>query len=292
MLKVLNIIESLCYFKGYGSVCIDGSVSQAEREKNVLLSSLFYSMRFHFSRTPSECQIASLLPLFVWGGWLQIARFGSDPECFVFLLTTHAGGLGITLTAADTVVLYDSDWNPQLDKQAQDRCHRIGQTRDVVVYRLVTTASVEEGVLRLARKKQLLEHIVCETSSVEYVFTTTFRGGFVVVVVIIFVVIVVVVVVSFQFHFATNAGRSRGSSASPTATKAQQGQKRMGRWRSVTSSVRRTAFWQRRWTGAGSSTLASRLRRSGQCLLERDANLCVKTTGFEAKGGNMWNFEF
>ena len=169
MLKVLNIIESLCYFKGYGNVRIDGSVSQAEREKNVLLSSLFYFMHFHFSRTPSECQIASLLHLFVWGGGLQIARFGSDPECFVFLLTTHAGGLGITLTAADTVVLYDSDWNPQLDKQAQDRCHRIGQTRDVVVYRLVTTASVEEGVLRLARRKQLLEHIVCETSSVEYV---------------------------------------------------------------------------------------------------------------------------
>ena len=100
---------------------IDGSVSQAEREKNVLLSSLFYSMRFHFSRTPSsECQIASLLPLFVWGGWLQIARFGSDPECFVFLLTTHAGGLGITLTAADTVVLYDSDWNPQVASSLGD----------------------------------------------------------------------------------------------------------------------------------------------------------------------------
>ncbi|KAL2527005.1 ATP-dependent DNA helicase DDM1 [Abeliophyllum distichum] len=61
----------------------------------------------------------------------------------IFLLSTRAGGLGINLTAADTCVLYDSDWNPQMDLQAMDRCHRIGQTKPVHVYRLATAQSIE-----------------------------------------------------------------------------------------------------------------------------------------------------
>ena len=61
---------------------------------------------------------------------------GSDK--FIFLLSTRAGGLGINLTAADTVVIYDSDWNPQMDLQAMDRAHRIGQKNMVNVYRLIT----------------------------------------------------------------------------------------------------------------------------------------------------------
>ena len=65
----------------------------------------------------------------------NIRRFNTDPEIFVFLLSTRAGGLGVNLTSADTVIIYDSDWNPQADLQAQDRCHRIGQKRPVVVYR-------------------------------------------------------------------------------------------------------------------------------------------------------------
>merc|ERR1711871_1926372 len=64
----------------------------------------------------------------------QMERFQADPDCFVFLLSTKAGGLGINLTAADTVIIYDSDWNPHQDNQAQDRCHRIGQTKGVAVY--------------------------------------------------------------------------------------------------------------------------------------------------------------
>ncbi|KAG8962877.1 hypothetical protein FRC05_005085, partial [Tulasnella sp. 425] len=65
-------------------------------------------------------------------------------EKFIFLLTTRAGGLGINLTTADIVVLYDSDWNPQADLQAMDRAHRIGQTKQVVVFRFITEGSVEE----------------------------------------------------------------------------------------------------------------------------------------------------
>ena len=75
-------------------------------------------------------------------------RFQTDPDCFVFLLSTKAGGLGINLTAADTVIIYDSDWNPHQDNQAQDRCHRIGQTVGVKVYRFITGNTVEMKVCR------------------------------------------------------------------------------------------------------------------------------------------------
>ena len=62
-------------------------------------------------------------------------RFNADPRIFCFILSTRSGGLGVNLTGADTVIFYDSDWNPTMDAQAQDRCHRIGQTRDVHIYR-------------------------------------------------------------------------------------------------------------------------------------------------------------
>jgi SNF2 family DNA or RNA helicase len=66
-----------------------------------------------------------------------------NSEKFVFLLSTRAGGLGINLTSADTVIIYDSDWNPQMDLQAMDRAHRIGQKSPVNVYRLITENTVE-----------------------------------------------------------------------------------------------------------------------------------------------------
>lgn len=81
---------------------------------------------------------------------------------FVFLLTTRAGGLGINLTSADVVVLFDSDWNPQADLQAMDRAHRIGQTRQVHVYRLVTEHAVEERVLERAQQKLRLDQLVIQ----------------------------------------------------------------------------------------------------------------------------------
>ncbi|KAJ4791300.1 chromatin remodeling 1 [Rhynchospora pubera] len=78
----------------------------------------------------------------------------------IFLLSTRAGGLGINLTAADTCILYDSDWNPQCDLQAMDRCHRIGQTKPVHVYRLATANSVEGRIIKKAFGKLKLEHVV------------------------------------------------------------------------------------------------------------------------------------
>lgn len=71
----------------------------------------------------------------------------------MFLLSTRAGGLGINLTAADTVIFYDSDWNPTVDQQAMDRAHRLGQTRQVTVYRLITKNTVEERILMRAQEK-------------------------------------------------------------------------------------------------------------------------------------------
>ncbi|KAI9826254.1 MAG: hypothetical protein M1826_006676 [Phylliscum demangeonii] len=96
----------------------------------------------------------------------QIAAFhhphpdNADNAPAIFLLSTRAGGQGINLAAADTVVLFDSDWNPQQDLQAQDRAHRIGQTRPVIVYRLATRATVEQALLDRADGKRRLEKVV------------------------------------------------------------------------------------------------------------------------------------
>lgn len=87
-------------------------------------------------------------------------RFNSDPKLFCFILSTRSGGLGINLTGADTVIFYDSDWNPAMDAQAQDRAHRIGQTREVHIYRLVCSSTIEENMLAKARQKQHLDHLV------------------------------------------------------------------------------------------------------------------------------------
>ena len=82
---------------------------------------------------------------------------------FVFLLSTHAGGLGINLASADTVVIYDSDWNPQNDLQAMARCHRIGQNKTVNIYRLVVSNSVEETIVERAKQKMVLDHLVIQS---------------------------------------------------------------------------------------------------------------------------------
>lgn len=90
----------------------------------------------------------------------QIKEFNEDPEFKLFLLSTRAGGQGINLASADTVILFDSDWNPQQDLQAQDRAHRIGQTKPVVVFRLATKGTVEEDLLMSADAKRRLEKLV------------------------------------------------------------------------------------------------------------------------------------
>ncbi|KAF7009977.1 hypothetical protein CFC21_024457 [Triticum aestivum] len=122
--KVLDIIEYYLYMKGLNICRIDGSVKLEDRMR-------------------------------------QIAEFNDlNSSMNVFILSTRAGGLGINLASADTCILYDSDWNPQMDLQAMDRCHRIGQTRPVHVYRLATSNSVEGRIIKRAFGKLKLEHVV------------------------------------------------------------------------------------------------------------------------------------
>lgn len=89
-----------------------------------------------------------------------VADFQSDRSIFVFLLSTRAGGLGINLTSADTVIFYDSDWNPTIDSQAMDRAHRLGQTRQVTVYRLITRGTIEERIRKRALQKEEVQRVV------------------------------------------------------------------------------------------------------------------------------------
>ncbi|KAL5577428.1 hypothetical protein UlMin_019127 [Ulmus minor] len=93
-----------------------------------------------------------------------IARFNQDKSRFVFLLSTRSCGLGINLATADTVIIYDSDFNPHADIQAMNRAHRIGQSNRLLVYRLVVRASVEERILQLARKKLMLDQLFVNKS--------------------------------------------------------------------------------------------------------------------------------
>jgi len=126
MSRVLDILEDYSVFRGYQYSRIDGSTAHEDR-------------------------IAA------------IDEYNKpNSEKFLFLLTTRAGGLGINLTTADIVVLFDSDWNPQADLQAMDRAHRIGQTKQVVVFRFVTENAVEEKVLERAAQKLRLDQLVIQ----------------------------------------------------------------------------------------------------------------------------------
>jgi SWI/SNF-related matrix-associated actin-dependent regulator of chromatin subfamily A member 5 len=126
MSRLLDILEDYCVFRGFKYCRIDGGTAHEDR-------------------------IAAID---------EYNKPGS--EKFVFLLTTRAGGLGINLTTADIVILYDSDWNPQADLQAMDRAHRIGQTKQVVVYRFVTDNAIEEKVLERAAQKLRLDQLVIQ----------------------------------------------------------------------------------------------------------------------------------
>jgi len=95
----------------------------------------------------------------------MVADFQTRSDIFVFLLSTRAGGLGINLTAADTVIFYDSDWNPTVDQQAMDRAHRLGQTKQVTVYRLICKGTIEERILQRAREKSKIQKIVISGGS-------------------------------------------------------------------------------------------------------------------------------
>jgi SNF2 family DNA or RNA helicase len=93
-----------------------------------------------------------------------IDLYNKDFSIFAFLISTRAGGLGINLASADTVILYDSDWNPQVDLQALSRSHRIGQKKPVKIYRLVCEQTVEERIVQKAEQKMYLDAVVMSNS--------------------------------------------------------------------------------------------------------------------------------
>ncbi|KAG0475427.1 hypothetical protein HPP92_015113 [Vanilla planifolia] len=106
-----------------------------------------------------------------------IARFNRDKTRFVFLLSTRSCGLGINLASADTVIIYDSDFNPHADIQAMNRAHRIGQSNRLLVYRLVVRASVEERILQLAKKKLMLDQLFVNKSGSQKEVEDILRWG-------------------------------------------------------------------------------------------------------------------
>ena len=95
-----------------------------------------------------------------------VDRFNEDESVRAFLISLKAGGTGLNLTAADTVIIYDPWWNPAVESQAVDRAHRIGQKKSVTVYRLVTEDSIEQKIMQLkAKKKRITESLIQEEAS-------------------------------------------------------------------------------------------------------------------------------
>ena len=126
MTRVLDILEDFMVMRGYKYCRIDGNTDYEVRESSI------------------------------------DAFNAPNSEKFCFILSTRAGGLGINLQTADTCILYDSDWNPQADLQAQDRCHRLGQKKPVSVYRLVSENTVEEKIVERAQQKLKLDAMVVQ----------------------------------------------------------------------------------------------------------------------------------
>jgi hypothetical protein len=119
----------------------------------------------------------------------MVEDYQTKPEIFIFLLSTRAGGLGINLTAADTVIFYDSDWNPTMDEQvsiillfliskAMDRAHRLGQTRQVTVYRLITKSTIEERILKRAKQKHAVSGLSFSVNTCRYNHWSLLVGNF------------------------------------------------------------------------------------------------------------------
>ncbi|TTF56870.1 Chromodomain-helicase-DNA-binding protein 2 [Bagarius yarrelli] len=126
--------------------------------KLVLLDKLLTRLKERGSRVLIFSQMVRMLDILA--DYLAMKRYPFQDFCF--LLSTRAGGLGINLASADTVVIFDSDWNPQNDLQAQARAHRIGQKKQVNIYRLVTKGTVEEDIIERAKKKMVLDHLVIQ----------------------------------------------------------------------------------------------------------------------------------
>lgn len=127
--SMLDILEDFCSMRQFRYLRLDGSTHSVERQMN-------------------------------------IDRFNqNESDVFIFLLSTRAGGLGINLATADTVILFDSDWNPQRDLQAMDRAHRLGQTKQVMVYRLITKGTVEERIIMRAAEKLFLDAMIVQQAT-------------------------------------------------------------------------------------------------------------------------------
>lgn len=93
----------------------------------------------------------------------MIQQFNApDSDIFIFILSTRAGGLGLNLQTADTVIMFDNDWNPQMDKQAEDRAHRIGQKKEVRIFVFVSVGTIEEVILEKAREKSEIDNKVIQ----------------------------------------------------------------------------------------------------------------------------------
>lgn len=103
----------------------------------------------------------------------MVDRFNSDPDLHVFLLTTKVGGLGINLTGADRVIIYDPDWNPSTDVQARERAWRLGQKREVLIYRLMTAGTIEEKIYHRQLFKQFLTHKILKDPKQRQTFNLT-----------------------------------------------------------------------------------------------------------------------
>ena len=87
----------------------------------------------------------------------MVDQFNADADIPIFLISTRAGGMGLNLTAATNVIIFDCSWNPTMDMQAQDRCYRFGQTKQVTVYRLIAQGTVEELIYMRQLYKQALQ---------------------------------------------------------------------------------------------------------------------------------------
>lgn len=96
-----------------------------------------------------------------------IDQFNGDSEILVFLLSTRAGGLGINLTSANVVIIHDLDFNPYNDKQAEDRCHRLGQNKEVYIVKLISKDTIDEGILAIAKDKLKLEREITDETAKE-----------------------------------------------------------------------------------------------------------------------------
>merc|ERR1712223_1417175 len=126
MTRILDILEDYCWFRKHSYCQIDGNTAHEDRNS-------------------------------------QIQEYNEEgSRKFIFMLSTRAGGLGINLYTADVVILFDSDWNPQMDLQAMDRAHRIGQKKQVRVYRLVTENTVDEKIVERAAVKLRLDRMVIQ----------------------------------------------------------------------------------------------------------------------------------